>query len=144
MKTKINLKTILFALFLLVAGSTVSFAQCDKTATFTASKTTYLNDKGIVERVKDKETVITFNKKEISVTTSDDSKAMTGDVKTYVCNWAKPYKTGKTVITTVITDGGREMHATDTIEGKDGKVSATFEVVEMPGKKIQYLADKFE
>lgn len=143
MKTAFNIKNTILALFLLLAGSTVSFAQCDKTATFTASTTNYLDDKGVVERTKDEETIVTFDKKEINITTGGRSE-LTGAVKTYTCNWASPFKTGKTVITTVLTDGGRDMHAIITIEGKEGKVTLTFEAAEMPGKKIQLQADKFE
>ena len=143
MRTKFTLKTIILALLLTVASGTV-FAQCDKTITLTASTTNYLNDKGVVERTKDEATVVTLNKKEITITTGDNSHQLTGAVKTYICNWTTPFKTGKTVITTVITDGGRDMNATVTIEGKDGKVTLTFEAVEMPGKKIQLLAEKFE
>jgi hypothetical protein len=142
MKTKFNLKTIILSMFLMVAGS-AAFAQCDKTTTFTASATNYLNDKGVIERTKDEESTITFDKKGINITT-DGGHEITGTPKTYTCNWATPYKTGKTVITSLLTDGGRDMNATITIEGKDGKVTLTFEAVEMPGKKIQLQADKFE
>ncbi|MES2063993.1 MAG: hypothetical protein V4456_18870 [Bacteroidota bacterium] len=142
MKTKFTLKTIILSLLLMAAGGT-AFAQCDKTATFSAATTNYLNDKGVVERTKDEETVVTLNKKSINITTGGNHE-LTGAVKTYTCNWATPYKTGKTVITTLITDGGRDMNATVTIEGKDGKVTLTFEAIEMPNKKIQLLADKFE
>jgi hypothetical protein len=143
MKSGSNLKNTTLAFFLLLAGSTVSFAQCDRTATFTASTTNYLDDKGAVERTRDEESVVTFGKKEVSITTGGGHE-LSGAVKTYACNWDKPFKTGKTVITTVITDGGHDMHATITIEGKEGKVTLTFEAAEMPGKKIQLQADKFE
>jgi hypothetical protein len=142
MKTKFNLKTIILALLLTVASGT-AFAQCDKTATLTASTTNYLNDKSAIERTKDEESIVTLNKKEVNITT-DGGHLITGAVKTYTCNWTIPFKTGKTVITTLLTDGGRDMNGTITIEGKDGKITLTFEAVEMPGKKIQLLADKFE
>jgi hypothetical protein len=142
MKTTFTLKTILLSVLMMVAGS-AAFAQCDKTATLTASTTNYLNDKGTVERTKDEETVVTLDKKEVNIATGGGHE-LTGTVKTYTCNWATPFKTGKTVITTLITDGGRDMNATITIEGKDGKVTLTFEALEMPGKKIQLQADKFE
>jgi hypothetical protein len=142
MKTKSIFKTIILALLLTVAGST-AFAQCDKASTFTASTTNYLNDKGAVERTKDEETVVTLDKKAVNIATGGGHE-LTGAVKTYTCNWTTPYKAGKTVITTLITDGGRDMNATITIEGKDGKITLTFEAVEMPGKKILLQADKFE
>jgi hypothetical protein len=143
MKTNSIIKSTLLALFLVTAAGTVTLAQCDKTATLTASTTNYLNDKDVVERTKDEESIVTFNKLEVNITT-DGGHLITGTVKTYTCNWPTPYKTGKTVITTLITDGGRDMNATITIEGKDGKVTLTFEAAEMPGKKIHLLADKLE
>ncbi|TSD63452.1 hypothetical protein FFF34_017835 [Inquilinus sp. KBS0705] len=140
---KTDIKKIILAL-LLVASSTLCFAQCDKTATLTSSLTTYLNDKGEVERTKDESAVITINKAEVTIVTGDNGRTLKGAVKTYACNWATPFKEGKTVLTTALTDGGQEMHATITIEGKAGKVTLTFEAEEEPGKKIVVIADKFE
>ena len=142
MKTKIQLKSIILFLLLTVAGST-AFAQCNETATFTASRTSYLNDKGVVERTKDEETIITVNKNVVDVSTNG-SHELDGTVKTYICNWNKPFKNGKTVITTLIVDGGQTLNATITIEGKDGKITLTLVAVEMPGETIQLVADKFE
>lgn len=138
----INLKNITLAL-LLAASSTLCFAQCDQTATLTSSLTTYLNDKGDVEKTKEEETVITITKTDITIAPGEGN-TVSGAIKSSVCNWTTPFKEGKTFLTTTIVDGGREMHATVTIEGKSGKVTLTFEAVEMPGKKIQIVADKFE
>jgi hypothetical protein len=142
MKRKINLKAVVLSALIMVAGS-AAFAQCDQTATLTASATIYLNDKGVVERTKDEETVVKMDKNEVNITTGG-SHELTGTVKTFICNWPVPFKTGKTVITTSIMDGGQVMNATITIEGKDGKVTLSFEALEMPGKKILLQADKFE
>jgi hypothetical protein len=144
MKAKSNLKKPILALLLMVAVSTVSYAQCDKTNTITSSTTNHLDDKGVVERSKDEETVITFDKSNITIAPGGEDHVTSGPVKSYVCNWTTPFKTGKTVITSVFTDGGQEMHATITIEGKDGKVTVTFVAEEMQGKKIQVVANKFE
>jgi hypothetical protein len=143
MKTTLNIKRTILALLLIAAGSTVTFAQCDKTATLTSSVTNYLNDKGEIERTKDEETIITITKTDITIAPGEGN-TVTGIIKTNVCNWSTPFKEGKTVLTTTLTDGGRDMHATITIEGKAGKVLLTFEAEEMPGKKIQVVADKFE
>ena len=143
MKTKFNLKKTILVALLLVAGSTATFAQCDKKATLTSSVTNYVNAKGEIERTKDEETVITVSKTELSITPGDE-ETMSGTAKTYSCNWKVPFKEGKTVITSTVMNHGREMNVTVTIEGKDGKVMLTFEALEMPGKKIQVVADKFE
>ena len=55
---------------------------------------------------------------------------MTGLIKSYAWNWEIPYKEGKTIVTTVFTDGGKTFNATVTIEGKAGKVTATMEAAE--------------
>lgn len=143
MKKAINLKSTILALLLVAAGSTATFAQCDKTSTFTASTTTYLNSKGEVEKTKNEETIVTIDKKEINVT-AGGKQELAGDVKTYTCNWATPFKTGKTVVSALMVDGGHELHAMITIEGKDGKITLTFEAAELPGQKIVLVADKFE
>lgn len=143
MKKRSNPKTIILALILVIAASTASLAQCDKQATFTTSTTTYLNSKGETEKTKDEESIITIDKKEVNITTGGRPE-LAGIVKTYTCNWASPFKTGKTVVSALMVDGGREIHAVITIEGKDGKVTLTFEAAEMPGKKIVLVADKFE
>ncbi|MGY4538486.1 hypothetical protein ACVW0P_002906 [Mucilaginibacter sp. UYNi724] len=143
MKKIFNLKTTILASLMVIAGSATTFAQCDKKVTFTASTSTYLNDKGAVEKTKNEETIVTLDNKEVNITTGGRPE-LAGVVKTYTCNWVNSFKTGKSVISTVMVDGGSELHAIITIEGKDGKVTLTFEAAEMPGKKIVLIADKFE
>lgn len=143
MKTKTNyLKRAILAFALILAGSTISVAQCDKTITLVSSTTNYLNAKGEVERSKDETTMITISKTEITIVPGEE--VMTGAVTNYVCNWTTPFKVGKTTFNTILKDGGREMHATINLEGKDGKVTLTMTAAEMPGKMIQVVADKFE
>ncbi|MDB5060493.1 MAG: hypothetical protein JWP67_336 [Mucilaginibacter sp.] len=144
MKTINNLKKMILALLLMVAASTVSYAQCDKTATLTSSTTNHMNDKGEVEKSVDEETTITFNKTNITIAPGGNDHTLAGPVKTFVCDWTTPFKVGKTIITSTLTENDKEMHATITIEGKDGKVILTFQAEEMPGKKIQVVANKFE
>jgi len=139
-----NLKRAVLAFAFILASTTFSVAQCEKPVTLISSLTTYLNAKGEVQRTKDEESVITLSKSEIIIVPGDEEHKMTGVIKSYVCNWSVPFKTGKTVATTVLTDGGREMNATVTIEGKDGKVTLTFEAKEMPDMKIMIVADKFQ
>ncbi|MEO7216411.1 hypothetical protein [Mucilaginibacter sp.] len=143
MKTN-HLKKTVLAFALLLAGSTISFAQCDKPVMLIASATNYYNAKGELQRSKDEETIITLTKTQIIIAPGDEDHKMTGDIKTYTCNWSTPYKEGKTVVTTVFTDGGKSLNATVTIVGKAGKITATMEAAEMPDMKIQVVADKFE
>ncbi|MES2266360.1 MAG: hypothetical protein V4520_06355 [Bacteroidota bacterium] len=142
MKKTFNLKTFILSLFLM-AGTTAVFAQCDKAATFTASVSTYLNDKSDIEKTKNEETIVKLDKKEISIITNGRIE-LAGAIKSYTCNWADPFKTGKTIVSTTMVDGGNELHCLITIEGKEGKVTLAFEAAEMPGKKIVLVANKFE
>ncbi|RFZ83338.1 hypothetical protein DYU05_14480 [Mucilaginibacter terrenus] len=136
------MKKLLLLFSFVFAASAASFAQCDKPVTFHSSTTNYLNDKGEIEKSKDEETVIKLSKTEVSIAPGDHT--MTGAVTDYVCNWTVPFKEGKTTFKSLLADNDREMHATIIIEGKGGKVTLTFTVDEMPGKKIQVTADKFE
>ncbi|OOQ59218.1 hypothetical protein [Mucilaginibacter pedocola] len=140
--SKNTLKKALLGFAFILAGITISFAQCDKKVTFKSSKTNYYNDKDELERSADEETIVTFTQKDITLT--PDNHPMTGDVKNYVCGWTEPFKTGKTTFNATLTENSREIHATISIEGKDGKVVLTFTADEMPGKKIKVVADKFE
>jgi len=145
MKTKFNFKTTILALLLFVAGSTAAFAQCDKTATLTSSTTNYVDDKGVVQRSKEENVIITITPTDLTIVPGDDDHKMTGKITSKTCDWKIPFKEGKSVIkSTVSGNSGDEKHATVTIEGKDGKVTLTFETEETVGKKIQVVADRFE
>lgn len=142
---KFNLKTAVFTLLLLAAGSTATFAQCDKEAILTSSITTHLDDKGTVLKTTEETAVITISKTDISIVPGDEAHRMTGKISSRTCDWKVPFKEGKTVVKAVVSgDGGDEKNITVTIVGAGGKVTLTFEAEEMPGKKIQVVADKFE
>jgi hypothetical protein len=145
MKTTNNLKKMILALLLMVAASTVSYAQCDKTVILTSSTTNQLNEKGEVERSKPENVIVTITKTDITIVPGDEEHKMIGTITSKTCDWKVPYKEGKMVVKGTVTgDGSDEKHITVTIEGKNGKVTLTFEAEEMPGKKIQLVADKFE
>ncbi|MET3981310.1 hypothetical protein ABIB62_003832 [Mucilaginibacter sp. UYP25] len=141
MKTK-TLTSAVFALFLVIAGSTTTFAQCDKTATLTSTSTDYLDDTGTVLKSNNEQTVITITKTDLTIAPGDHQ--MSGKITSSTCDWKVPFKDGKTVVKSLMTGDGEDKHVTITIEGKAGKVTLTFEAEEMPGKKIQVVADKFE
>lgn len=145
MKTKKILAGAALALLLVIAGSTISFAQCDKTVTITSSKTTHLDENGSVVRTKDETAVITISNTDITIVPGDEAHKMTGKISSKTCDWKVPFKEGKTVVKAIVSgDGGDEKNITVTIVGTGGKVTLTFEAEEMPGKKIQVVADKFE
>jgi hypothetical protein len=144
MKTTSILKATIAALFLMIAGSTVAFAQCDKTVTLTSSKTNHLDENGNVESTKDENAVVTITPTDITIVPGDEDHKMTGKITSKTCDWKVPFKEGKMVIKSVVSgDDNDEKDITLTIEGKNGKVVLTFEAAGMT-KKIQVVADKFE
>ncbi|RYU90476.1 hypothetical protein EWM62_07405 [Mucilaginibacter terrigena] len=143
MKSKFTFRTLLLNMLLFAAGSTAAFAQCDKAVTLTSSSTNYINREGEV-RTKDEEVTVTINKTELTIIPGDVDKKMTGPISSNTCEWKVPFKEGKSVIKALLTRDGADRHATVTIEGKDGKVTMTFEAEETMGRKIQVVADKFE
>ena len=141
------MKSILIALFLLAAGGTMSFAQCDKKVSLTSTKTQHFDAGGALKHAEDEKTVVEFSKSEITVTiTKDDGdQKLTGTVKSNVCDWKVPFKDGKTTLNISLTNGGGESRDyTVTVEGKDGKVTLWAESKDEPDDKIKLDIDKFE
>ncbi|MBL4674592.1 MAG: hypothetical protein JKY70_00030 [Mucilaginibacter sp.] len=141
MKRKI-IKTILAGAITLLAFSQNADAQCDKTITLTSSETSFLDAQGAVTNTKTEEVKVTITPTDITIEPGNDPQ-MTGKITSKTCEWKVPYKEGKMVIKSTISGQGDEKHITVTIEGKDGKVTLTFEAEEMKDRKIQVVADKF-
>ena len=138
------MKKIILILSLLAAGSTLSFAQCDKKVMLTTSKTQHLDATGAVLRTDAEKAVVEINKSELKINVNDDHK-MTGVIKSNTCNWTTPYKEGKTIIkATISNDQGEDKNVTITSEGKDGKVTLLFEMEGQPDDRIKVSIDKFE
>lgn len=141
-----TMKSTILALFLLVAGSTACFAQCDKKLSIVSSKTEHLNGDGSLERSVDERTVIEIDKSNVSVLIENGKQTLKGVIKSNKCNWTMPFKDGKTVINTSLSneDGNGEKDYILTIEGKDGKITFLAERTESPDKKLRLVIDKFE
>ena len=142
------MKTILITLFLLAAGSAMSFAQCDKKVSLVSSKTEHFDANGNLKNADDEKTTVEFNNTDIAVTVSHDNgdgDKMTGKIHSNICNWQVPFKTGKTLLNVTLNrEDGQSRDFTVTIEGKDGKVTLSAESKEEPDEKIQLPIDKFE
>lgn len=142
------MKSTFLALILLVAGSTVSLAQCDKKVSLHSSKTQHLDASSKLQEETDEQTTVEFDKSDISVLITNDNgdQKMAGKIKSYTCNWTIPFKEGKTVITTALNDGNGdgERDFTITIEGKDGKTTLLAESPALPDRKIKLDLEKFE
>jgi hypothetical protein len=138
------MKTITLILSLLIAGSTISFAQCDKKVMLTTSKTDHLDANGVVTRTVDEKAVVEIGKSDLTINVNDEHK-MTGAIKSNSCNWKIPFKEGKTIIkATLSNDQGEDKNVTITIEGKDGKVTLLFEMEGEADDRIRVGIDKFE
>ena len=140
------MKSIIIALLLLVACSTMSFAQCDKKITLSSSKTEHLDGSGVSQNTEDERVVIDITKSDITVLAENGNHKMTGKIKSLNCNWKVPFKEGKTVLSTTLNDdsGDDGKDFTITIEGKDGKVTLLAESPQMPDRKIKLALEKFE
>jgi len=139
------MKTLIITLSLILTGTLMCFAQCDKSTVLTSSHTVYLAPDGSVERAVDESAEVHLSGASIVITHGPEKEQTTGTTKTLSCNWATPFKEGKTVLSAVLEDrSGDQRNATITIVGKDGKVTFTLEVEGMQGRKIQVTADKFE
>jgi hypothetical protein len=139
-----NMKTIIIVIALLITGSAMSFAQCDKKIKLTTSKTEHLDASGTVQRTDEEKAVVEIGKSDLNVSVNDEHK-ITGKIKSAECNWSVPYKEGKTVIKATASgqDGG-DKNVTITIEGKAGKVTLLFEIEGEPDDRIRVAIDKFE
>ena len=142
------MKSIIIILVLLVAGSTVSIAQCDKKVSLSSSQTQHLDASGALKNAEDEKTTVVFDKSDITVTivkNDGSDQKLTGKVKSVVCNWGKPFKEGKTALSvTLNNEGGESRDFAITIEGKDGKIVFLAESKEEPDDKIKLDIDKFE
>lgn len=137
----------MITLLLLAAGSTITMAQCDKKVVFASSKTEHLDSKGNLNDSADEKTTVEFSKSEIAVSITNDNgdQKMAGSVKSYACDWAVPFKNGKTTMSVSLKREDGESRDFDiTIEGKDGKLLLTAISPGEPDHQIRLTADKFE
>jgi len=142
-----KMKATIITLLLLAGGSTIAMAQCDKKVTFISSKTEHLDEKGALHDTQDEKTTVEFSKTGITVFTANDNdgQKMTGDVKSYTCDWSVPFKTGKTTMSvTLKRDNGDTRDFNLVIEGKDGKITLVAVSPEQLERQIKLTADKFE
>jgi hypothetical protein len=135
------MKTILLFLFLLVAGSAVCFAQCDKKVILTTSKTDHLDAGGALVRTVNETAVVHINKSALTIVVNDEH-TMTAVITSNVCNWTVPYKEGKTEIKAKLNEDGGNINFS--IVGKDGKITILFEKQDEPNEKLRVTVAKFE
>lgn len=136
------MKKLIFAVALLLAGYSFSFAQCNKKVILTASKTEYLNLDSTLQRDVDEQSELVFDQKAITLKPGDDPIA-TGAVNAYTCNFTTPYKDGRLVIKTSFLHNSEAKHVTITITAKNGKATLLAKV-EGEDRIIRLELQKFE
>ncbi len=133
------MKRIIISLFISLAGTLSTFAQCEEDAVLNTSKTNLADPSGNPVGVKDEKTVLRFSKTAILLNIDDKDR---GELKivSQICNWTIPYKEGKSVIKAKLNDWDYTL----TIEGKEGKVSLHVVKNESDDSILTMVADKFE
>jgi hypothetical protein len=141
------MRSIFMTCLLLVAGSTIAMAQCDKKVSLTSSKTQHWDDHGTLKHTDDEKVVVEFTKSDMTVSIDHDGnqQQLTGKVKSDTCDWKIPFKDGRSRFhVTLNNDNGESRDYTMTITGKDGKLSFTAESKDEPDDIIKLDIDKFE
>jgi hypothetical protein len=138
-----TLSALLSIPLLIALAAPSANAQCNATSTFSASKTIYLDSSGKEVRSVDEPSVIELTPTDITITPGDDD-VMKGKVTVVECKWTVPYKEGKSVIKSSVSNGSGQAHdITIAIEGKGGIVTFIATIDAEPNKKIKLVGDKF-
>jgi hypothetical protein len=139
------MKKIILMFFIICIFSKWSNAQCDKNILWTSGKEEFTNGNGEIQKTEQDKVTFQISKTEIILNHNDDpNDEMKGTVKEFTCNWTEPYKTGKTVIKSELTEHSDVHDALITIEGKGGQVTITLELNDKPDMKIKAYIDKYE
>lgn len=133
------MKSIIITLFISLAGTLSTFAQCEENAVLSTSKTNLADPSGEPIGVKDEKTVLRFSKTAIMLNIDGVDR---GELKivSQSCNWTIPYKEGKSIINAKLNNSDYTL----TIEGKEGKVKLHVVKNESDDSILMMLVDKFE
>lgn len=126
-------------MFISLAGTLSTFAQCEENAVLSTSKTNLADPSGEPIGVKDEKTVLRFSKIAIMLNIDGVDR---GELKivSQSCNWTIPYKEGKSIINAKLNNSDYTL----TIEGKEGKVSLHVVKNESDDSILSMVVDKFE
>jgi len=140
------MKPFLLSMLALFTSTLCTHAQCDKTLQLQSSKTQVLNASYEVKGSKEERIVIDITKTSITITPNNNNdEVLAGPIKESTCDWKVPFKEGKMVIKSDLSDpNGDVKQATITIEARDGKVTLLAEAKERPDEKIKLEISSFE
>lgn len=133
------MKSLIIALFISLAGTLSSFAQCEENYVLSSSVTNLADPEGNPTGVKDEKTVLTFSKTAILLNIDGNERGQL-KIVSHDCKWVIPYKAGKSIIKAILND----YNYTLTIEGKDGKVNLRVVKDESDDSILTMTVDKFE
>jgi|SRR5580704_7505150 hypothetical protein len=140
------MKNLLLGCICLIAGLTSASAQCEKKITWTGAKAEFLDASGAVSRTLDEKVVVVSSKTEIKLMHSDrEDDALSGKIKEFSCTWTDPFKNGKTVIKSDLTENNADTKSsTVTIEAKDGKITILLTMEDAETKIIKLYIDSYK
>jgi hypothetical protein len=142
------MKKLFFLFSISLFTGIIAKAQCDRTVTWTSTKTDYLDSNGTVKNTVTLPTTVQTTSKHITVTVSSgqgDGEVIQGDIKDVKCSWKQAYKDGKESFTSVLAkSNGETRNAIITIEAKDGKIDIIVEVENTGGRKMRLLIDNYK
>jgi hypothetical protein len=119
-------------------------AQCDKKVVWTSAKEEFLDANGAVEQAQEDSVIIETSKTGITINHNNiPEDELKGTVTNVQCDWKEPYKNGKTIIKTNLTEASGETNedSTLTIEGKDGQITI---LLQMKGRQLKVFVAKYE
>lgn len=138
----------LLAVAIVFSAGIAAHAQCNKTITWTGSKTEYLDVNETVQKTQNAPIAIQTTNSHITVNfTTDDGRSdiIEGEIKNITCNWNDAFKNGKTSFKSVLTkSNGETKEATISIEAKEGKISIIVELENMNGMKMRIPVDSYK
>ena len=133
------MKGIIVTLFISLAGTLSTYAQCKENTVLITSKTNLADPSGNPVGVKDEKTVLRFSKTAILLNIDGEDRAEL-KIVSQNCNWTIPYKEGRTVIKAKLNDSDYTL----SIEGKEGRVNLHVVKNESDDSILSMVVDKFE
>jgi hypothetical protein len=140
------MKNFLLIILCFFIAATNSNAQCSKKITWTGAKAEFLNESGSVEKTLDEKVAVISSKTDVKLMHGDkEDDALTGKITDFVCNWAEPFKNGKTIIKSDLSEGiNPSTKGTITIEAKDGKITILVTMDDHEGRTIRLYIDSYK
>ena len=129
---------------MLVVTSVQANSQCDKKVSWYASKGEMYDANGTLLDTKVDSIFLETGPQRIWVKFKSDEKDLEGTVNEKKCDWAEPFRNGKTVYNATVSLEGGTSNATFTLEARDGKITLTVQVEAMIDKKFLIHIDRYE